>query len=376
MDSAAHVSRRGADEPSVKSPRGRAVTPAPWRGRVALLTLALALVGLAAARPDPSSTPEAPGDWPDPTVLAVGDLFVTYATNIRVDGTRLNVPVRISHDLVHWDDPVDALPTLGAWAHPGATWAPGVAPTSDGYVLYYSARHATARGPGGEPVQCIGAAVSPSPVGPFGDDHAEPLVCQAELGGSIDADPFTDTDGRRYLLWKADENSLGNRSRIFAAPLTDDGLALAGTPVVLLMQDRLWERPLVENPSMVRDGGRLTLFYAANRWKSPSYATGYARCTTPLGPCGKATTSGPWAAASSDESGAGGGDVVTDAHGNHWFAYHAWEAGRESYADGGRRALAVRPLWFDDGQPVLGPRLGTGVAARHGRALARPLRAS
>jgi len=48
--------------------------------------------------------------------------------------------------------------------------------------------------------QCISRAVSDNPAGPFVDERSEPLVCQLELGGSIDPSPFVDADGTPYLL--------------------------------------------------------------------------------------------------------------------------------------------------------------------------------
>src|SRR5262249_39622361 len=122
-------------------------------------------------------------NFPDPGVIRVGGTYYAYGTN----GPRGNVPMLASTDLVHWEEGGDALPSVGGWAHPGNTWAPGVVrPAGGEFVLYYTARSvATDR-------QCVGRAVAAPPGGPFIDDAGEPLVCQAEQGGSIDASPFLD----------------------------------------------------------------------------------------------------------------------------------------------------------------------------------------
>ena len=124
-------------------------------------------------------------DFPDAFVLPHGSGFIAYATN-----NGPNVPIAVSPDLVHWafaTDPAtgkrrDALPALGAWAKEGFTWAPEVLAARRAYLLYYTASDRTR-----EP-QCIGVAVAADPKGPFVDRLAEPIVCQTDLGGSIDAD--------------------------------------------------------------------------------------------------------------------------------------------------------------------------------------------
>src|SRR5204863_514826 len=64
-----------------------------------------------------------------------------------------------------------------------------------------------------------------------------------------------------------------------------DGRRLLGEPVRLIKQDQLWEGERVEAPTMWREGGRLYLFFSGNDDASDAYGVGYARCTTPLGPC-------------------------------------------------------------------------------------------
>ena len=61
--------------------------------------------------------------------------------------------------------------------------------------------------------------VSANPTGPFKDGKAEPLVCQFELGGTIDANPFRDSDGRLYLYYKSDGNRVGKKTAIWGQKL-------------------------------------------------------------------------------------------------------------------------------------------------------------
>ena len=39
--------------------------------------------------------------------------------------------------------------------------------------------------------------------------------------------------------------------------------------------------------------GRYVLLYSGGWWESAGYATGYATCDSPLGPCAKVTTERP-----------------------------------------------------------------------------------
>jgi hypothetical protein len=273
-------------------------------------------------------------DAPDPFVLDAGNLWVVYTTQVGL----LNVPVATSRDLATWSDSTDALPVLPRWAEWGHTWAPGVVERAGSYVLYFAARdHASGR-------QCIGSAVSTSPTGPFTSPAPEPLVCQAELGGAIDPHPFVDADGTAYLYWKADGNAIGRTSIVFGQRLRSDGLGFVGEPVALLHNDAAWERPLIENPAVVRLPDVYVLLYSGGWWESAGYATGYATCDAPLGPCAKVTVDRPLLGSTEEAAGPGGATVIAGPSGDRWLAYHAWDPDAVGYANGGARSLRFAPL--------------------------------
>src|SRR5262245_61639373 len=125
---------------------------------VALVAVPLLLVADVAAA---ATTPPAlviAGNFPDPDVVRFGGTYYAYSTN----GGNGNVPVATAASLAGpWTRRPDALPTLGAWASGGLTWAPDVSQRADGrYLLYYTARSRSAGR------QCIGAALATSPLGP------------------------------------------------------------------------------------------------------------------------------------------------------------------------------------------------------------------
>ena len=282
-------------------------------------------------------------DFPDPYVILVGDTYYAYATT---NGSTTNIRVIRSKDLIEWEDLGDALPALPAWSvlNAGYTWAPGVVQIDDQFLMYYVARdEAVDR-------QCIGIAVSDDPAGPFRDPDDEAFVCQTDLGGSIDAHPFRDDDGKLYLLWKNDGNCCNLEVALWIQELSPDGMNLVGEPVKLVERDQPWERPLIENPAMVRHNDKYYLFYSGNWWESHEYAIGYAVCETVIGPCEKPLNE-PWFKYEAPVMGPGGQMFFTDLEGNLWMAYHAWTGAEVGYPEG-ERSLHIDLVTFEGDRPV------------------------
>jgi beta-xylosidase len=280
-------------------------------------------------------------NFPDPGAILVGGTWYAYGTN----NATANVPVLTSPDLVTWTPAGDALPEVGKWAQRGNTWAPEVIAAGGSYLLYYTARStATNR-------QCVGVARSAGPAGPFVDDAAEPLICQAGEGGSIDASPYADDAGGLWLYWKNDGNAIGEPTHLYGGRLSADGRALTGEPVRLLTNDAPWERHVIEAPQLVRHDGRLYLFYSANAFDADAYAVGYAECDGPLGPCRKAAGN-PILRSSPAAAGPGHSFLVTTPGGETWLLYHAWPPDAIGSVAPGRRLWLDRVDWAD-GRPVV-----------------------
>jgi len=283
-----------------------------------------------------------PRDFADPFLLRVGLMYYGYATN----ASGANVPLIRSSNLQTWSRLTDALPQLPAWSAPGRVWAPAVLARPGGFVLYYTTRDRAS----GQ--QCISQAFSSTPEGPFQDSSSGPLVCQVERGGSIDPGTFVDQDGSAWLSWKSN-GVAGAPSLIWGQPLSSDGRSLRATPTVLLTQDQEWERPLVEGPAMIRDGGRYYLFYVAGPWQTADYAIGYATCSTPAGPCVKEQADARVVVSGGTLAGPGGPAFVDDAQGRRWMGFHGWGLTEVGYPTG-RRMLYLLPITFEAGRPILG----------------------
>ena len=301
-------------------------------------------------------------NFPDAAILAHGGRFYAYATN--ADRDRANVQMATSADLVNWTlmrdardggKLHDAMPTLPPWAKRGFTWAPEVLATNGGFVVYFTARERRSD------LQCVGAATSASPTGPFVSAATEPLVCQRDLGGTIDAHPFRDADGQQYLYYKNDGNNpkVLKTARIWAQRLSPDGLRLTGEPAALVSADKHWEWRVVEAPTMVRRPEGYTLFFSANHfgWEDDqrlsNYGVGYANCRGPMGPCEDAADS-PLLTSRMGAAGCVSGpghQAVFDFGGRQFMAFHAWAATAGCRKMGHERHMYISPLRWNEAKP-------------------------
>jgi putative cell wall-binding protein len=287
--------------------------------------------------------------FPDPFVLTPADTgtgtYYAYAT----DGDLGEVQAIKSTDLVSWTQVGDALGTAPAWAQDDDVWGPAVTRLgASSYVLYASFVNLDTG------TRCVGAATSASPAGPFRAVDAFKL-CDDARGGVIDPSVFV-SGSTRYLLWKT-EGVAGNNSEppsVFSQPLAANGLSRTGAAVRIFRSEQPWEGTLVENPSMISNGGRTYLFYSGNEWESTRYAIGWAACDGPQGPC-IAPVDRPLMTSETGVYGPGGGAVFRDDQG-YWMAFAAWTDSRRVSEETGQRALFLRRLHFTGGRPqITGP---------------------
>jgi hypothetical protein len=266
----------------------------PWRGTQAGArsgghhpsTLPFAS-GPYAVQPPATADPVAPGqqvdsgeDQTDPFLLSANGRLYLYTSGKPFTAT-LNVPVASSTNFHQWSTVTDALPNLPPWVTPGFNWAPDVHQFGSTYVLYYTAHVEFLN------EECIGAATSSSPIGPFSPVGVHPFICQSGLSGSIDPRVFTDSSGTNWMLWKSDENSrlLATPTILWSQKLTPNGLGLIGTPSYLMSPDEPWQGSIVEAPSMVEVNGVYWLTYSGNWFNQSEYGIGVAWCLGPSGPC-------------------------------------------------------------------------------------------
>lgn len=289
--------------------------------------------------------PVLPGDYPDPSVIRVGnDYWATATTSQWLPA----FPILHSTDLQHWKIVSAVFPQKPAWAETNF-WAPEIATDNGKFFVYYTARKVN--GP-----LCVAVATAAAPVGPWAD-HG-PLVCQED--GSIDAVPVTAEDGQRYLIWKEDGNSRRRPTPLWAQRLTADGTRLTGQPKELFHNDAGWEGAVVEGPFVLRREGWFYLFYsgAGCCGANCNYALGVARSRRLLGPWEKYPAN-PILAGNSTWKCPGHGSIVTTAGGRHFLLYHAYDALTSVFV--GRQGMLDEVTWRPTGWPQINEGYGPGT---------------
>lgn len=266
------------------------------------------------------------GDLGDPFVLPVtANGRVTSFVAFGTGDWPARVPTAYSTDLTTWHAGPDAMPQLPSWTAPdpknSLSWAPAALATSHGYLLYVTLPDAKS----GQ--QCIAVARSSRPEGPYVGVGDGALLCQHDLGGSID--PSVVRDGSTlYLLWKNDGNSLGAPSVLWEQRLSADGTRLVGPAHRLLGSNEAWQGGIVEEPAAVRaSGGGWWLFYSGNAFDRAGYAIGVAFCPTLEGPCrdlGPDSLLGTAGLGEQGQYAPGGLETFRDAHGALWAVFDTW----------------------------------------------------
>jgi hypothetical protein len=328
----------------------------------------------------------------DPSILVDGGTYYAYSTN-QTGTFSKNISVVWTDDFDQWTPdtnvpaPKEVLPHPPQWARSrsngGAFWAPSVIRAGGRYNLYFAAKHRNASST--DPGWCIGIATADSPLGPF-TPRQTPFFCQVhgtnqnQSGlstapsthkGAIDPQVFRAPNGRLFLYFKA----LDNVYQLWGVPLTATGRAFAGAArglVPIASSARVWERSsllgftVLENPAMAWNPTsgvhrRFILFYSGGEWQRPqnNYGTGYALCSTALGPCERMTTGHPWLRSRGTIAGPGAGSIFRGPDGGNWLAYGSYHSSHVQ--DGEGRRLHVEPLSYTGPNPHLARRRPTGT---------------
>ena len=243
----------------------------------------LAYTTTSTPQPPPTATPQSPGQLV-PSGENRSDAFL-YRTNGRyylyTSSTTsipfLNVPVASTTDFATWTPPKDAMVHLPAWAAEPFTWGPDVQKFGSHYVLYFTGFLKALD------EQCIGAAFSASPAGPF-TAQTHPFICQSGLS-RLHRPPGLHRQRRHPV----DAVEVGPERPRVAHP--DHAVVPAARPR-RTHPARVARRPscsptspgratIVEAPDMVEVDGVYWLAYSANWFNQPAYGIGAARCKGP-----------------------------------------------------------------------------------------------
>lgn len=277
------------------------------------------------------------GDYPDPSVVRVGDDY--WATTTSTEWSP-QFPLLHSRDLVHWKQSGAVFASPPEWSA-GRYWAPEISYFDGLYYVYYVAKHQD--GP-----LTIGVATAPGAKGPY-TDHG-PLVGQSS--GSIDPTAIQGSSGARFLVWKEDGNSVGLPTTIWIQPLSRDGLRLEGAARSILANDAPWEGNVVEAPSIIRRGAYYYMFYSGNACcgRTCKYAVGVARAEQLEGPWHK-YPGNPILKGNAAWRCPGHGSAVEAADGRTFYLYHAYSRRDSIFI--GRQTLLDEINWNDAGWPEI-----------------------
>lgn len=282
--------------------------------------------------------PVLPGDRPDPSMIEInGEYWATATSN---EWSPL-FPIFKSKDMVNWEL-VNYVFPQGApdWAL-NNFWAPEISYDEAQKKVYI---HYTARAKASKRLSCA-VAVADTPMGPFKD--LGPLVAQEP--GSIDSFEARDENGKLYLLWKEDGNSVGLPTNMWAQEMTEDRTRLVGEMHSLFYNDTPWEEGLVEGICVFRKNGYFYALYSAGSCcdKKCNYKTGVARSKTLLGKWEKYEKN-PILIDNADWRCSGHGSLV-EKDGKQYYLYHAYNKTGSVYV--GREGILEELLWGENGWP-------------------------
>ena len=273
-----------------------------------------------------------PGDYPDPSVVRIGDSYWATATT---SNWAPAFPLLQSKDLVNWDLRGHVFQDLPSWAD-YYYWAPEISIDKGKVYVYYAAHKRDGN-------LCLAVASADKPEGPY-TDHG-PIMCQP--AGSIDAFAMRDNMGKLYMIWKEDGNSVKEPTPIWAMEMNEARTELVGEKEELFRNDAQWEANLVEGVSMIRHGDYLYAFYAGAGCcgRDCSYEMGVARAKDLLGPWEKYDKNPLFR--SDEQWKCPGHGTPVEKDGRYYLLYHGYHADDGVYV--GRQGLLKEFGFTDDG---------------------------
>jgi hypothetical protein len=95
---------------------------------------------------------------------------------------------------------------------------------------------------------------------------------------------------------------------------------------------------------MANANDRDLLIFSVGNYLSSAYSEAFATCTGPTGPCTQ-PAGNPFLETYGHAYGPAGGSLFTDASGNWWIDYAAWNSSScQNYTCGAVRSLYVAPI--------------------------------
>lgn len=277
--------------------------------------------------------PVIPHDFPDPSVIRVGEDY--YAAGTTSD-LAPSYPVYHSRDLVNWERIGAIFNDPPAWIQ-GDCWAPELFYHNGTFFAYYTARKKS------DHISCIGVATTKDITKGFEDKG--PLI---EWGSeAIDAFVFKDEDGQLYITWKAYGLDPSRPIEILASELADDGLTLVGEHFTLTDHSKGWRGNGDEGQVVLKRNGYYYHFYSVGGCCDN-------RCDYRIEVARSKSLRGDWEQYAGNpilEGGdlwkcSGHGTIVQSPEGRYFYLYHAYHTYDFEFI--GRQGLLDELLWDDE----------------------------
>ncbi|KAF2437987.1 glycoside hydrolase family 43 protein [Karstenula rhodostoma CBS 690.94] len=168
------------------------------------------------------------------------------------------------------------------WANANRLWAPDVMRRAydNKYVMYFTADDKQKTGS-----QCIGAAISDKIHGTYHPVN-DFVQCNRSSHGVIDPAWFKDTDGRQYIVYKAENPSGRLEIREVAHSGPKEGVQWIGNAVYLLKprDQGFWDGQNMEAPYVFKRNGIYFLTYSTHWTNNETYDVQYATSKNIMGP--------------------------------------------------------------------------------------------
>lgn len=259
-----------------------------------------------------AQNPILPGWFADPTIKKFGDTYYIYATTDNEMLASGAPTVWYSKDFKNWYNYIMEIPSFSAKSITNF-WAPDIVVGDDGkYYLYF----------GNCEMGCnIYGYVSDTPVGPWKklSEQDVPVISNGyprEGYPSLDAQFFTDTDGKVYGYWGTWVHYNGGyavgelNKKTMGEMVHSANIPLAQTP-----------EPF-EAAYMMKKGSKYILMYSGASCHDETYNVRYSYSDSPYGPFTPGKNN-PILSTNEDQSVHGPGHhSVLEENGNYYIVYH------------------------------------------------------
>lgn len=271
----------------------------------------------------------------DPAIFYYDGTYYLYGTGNNE--AQKGFKVYTSKDKINWDDAGMALKKEDVFGL-SRFWAPQVFRYQNKFYMAYAAD------------EQIAIAESDHPKGPFTQKVKQAIKAPVRM-----IDPFVFFDSGKIYLYHV---RLDKGNRIYVTEMSSDLLSLKEeTTRACIHASEPWENTsaaqwtVTEGPSVLKKGKVYYLVYAANDFRNPDYAVGYAVSSHPYGPWKKYKGNPILSKWQTGENGSGHGDFFEDAQGKLNYVFHTHESNTKA---NGKRRTAIVLMGFLEGNRQTG----------------------